>query len=141
MANQNEAYLLNTTDFSITKLIVPGGTISGLAADKNNGIYISIITGGIFKSIDNGNTWNFYDKPTVNLDCRDFKIDKDDIIYVKAKSIYPWQEDGIYRSKDYGRHWDLLFPVDSARGYPTLLNINGNVFLKKDFEKKLCRSE
>jgi hypothetical protein len=133
VANHNEAYLINADDFSVTKLDVPGGKIVGIGTN-NKRLYACILSGGVCTSDDLGKTWNFIDKPTRPLDYYNLKIDKNNILYVLSRGFYPVNSFRLYRSADYGTHWEFLFESDK---YLWLEKLHGKVYLNHTKERKI----
>ncbi len=132
-ANQSEAFLINTDNFNVTKLSVPGGVISGIGT-KNKQLYLCNYTAGIFTSEDSGKSWNIIDKPTRPLAYFMLKIDKNDVIYVLSQGFYPNSSYRLYKSSDYGSNWEFILESDKNLW---IGKMHGKVFLNYSKEMKL----
>ena len=119
--NENENQLTR----NYWELIGPtniGGRITDLAIHEDNPetVYVGSATGGIFKSINNGNSWThlFKDSPVISIG--DLAIDPNNpnIIYAGTgeanSSSFSFPGNGIYKSNDYGETWDHLGLTESS---------------------------
>ncbi|MEE9373404.1 MAG: hypothetical protein V3V00_10160, partial [Saprospiraceae bacterium] len=93
-----------------------GGRINSIAVHpiNSNEIMLGYALGGIFKTDDNGSTWNpIFDKQDI-LTISDVKYDPNngDVIYVGTGdhniSGYPVTGNGVYKSTDGGVSWDNI---------------------------------
>ena len=131
--NDTAAFIINTDNLTTKQIPVPGGKIVGISA-KNNILYATSQPLGIYTSSDFGANWQWQDKPGNPLAYYDFKIDKNDIMYIVCKGFYPANSFRLYRSKDYSKSWELMMESQNFLG---LQKIHGKVFLEKYDEAKL----
>ncbi len=93
-----------------------GGRINTILVHptNNNIIYTGSATGGIFKTINGGTTWQpiFDDQPFLAIGCLVFDPTDPDIIFAGTGdpniSGYPFIGDGIWKSSDAGITWTHL---------------------------------
>ncbi|NOR86876.1 MAG: T9SS type A sorting domain-containing protein, partial [Bacteroidales bacterium] len=93
-----------------------GGRISDIEFNPNdpNIVYAGAATGGVFKSIDMGNTWTAIFDDQANLNIGDIGIDPNnsDIIYVGTGEANGGHNNfpggGIYKSVDAGENWEFI---------------------------------
>jgi photosystem II stability/assembly factor-like uncharacterized protein len=95
-----------------------GGRISAIAMPLSDmqTIYAGAASGGIFKSTDNGNTWDAIFEDEVSLSIGDIAIapSDEDIIYVGTGEAnagggsMAYDGYGVYRSEDAGETWQHL---------------------------------
>jgi hypothetical protein len=92
---------------------VMGGRVSDIAIDPRNSavFYVGLGTGGLFKTGDNGVSFNaIFDKqPTLSIGAVAVAPSDSDVVWVGSgeandRNSSEWG-DGIYRSTDGGEHW------------------------------------
>jgi len=99
-----------------------GGRITDLEIPTNQSdvIYVGAASGGIFKTLDAGGSWEqiFYNVPTISIG--DLVIDpqNSDIIYAGTgeanSSSYSFLGSGVYKSTDAGASWNFSGLENSA---------------------------
>jgi len=96
------------------------GDVAAVPSDPNI-MYVGASTGGLWKSIDGGLTWDpiFDDQPVAAIGAVTIDPSNDDVIWVgtgegnlrNSVSV----GNGIYRSRDAGRTWEYLGLEESER--------------------------
>ena len=99
-----------------------GGTVTQIAFNSNDDIFVGT-TMGIYRSIDNGESWVRLNIRQDNLMVSSIEIDTEDNLYVvlsNEKVFYgEWSGNCIYRSLDNGDTWDNIFNSTSDEQYIT----------------------
>lgn len=99
-----------------------GGRITSIAVhpDSPSTIYLGAATGGVWKSENNGASWNYSFAGTALISIGDIAIDpnNENIIYVGTgeanSSSYSFMGDGMYKSIDAGQSWQHIGLEQSA---------------------------
>ena len=99
-----------------------GGRITDLAIHPNSPetIYVGAASGGIFKSINNGESWVniFADSPIISIGDIAMDPDNENILYAGTgeanASSYSFFGNGIYKSIDAGESWEHIGLENSA---------------------------
>ena len=105
------------------------GRISAIAIDPRNPntIYVGAATGGVWKSIDEGKTWNVLtDNLTEgSLAIGALAIDPNGVIYAgTGDGNWAWYGSGILKSSDSGATWNRIGISDFARAAITKIVID-----------------
>ena len=95
---------------------VMGGRIDDYAVDERNSdiIYVGTAAGGIFKTVNGGNTWTpiFEHEVTASIGCITIASQDDSVIWVGTGEANNRQSAsygaGVYRSLDAGRTWQPM---------------------------------
>ncbi|HET9401702.1 MAG TPA: hypothetical protein VFO34_12205 [Candidatus Acidoferrales bacterium] len=107
---------LKSLEFRNIGPAVMGGRIDDYAVDENNSdiIYVGTAAGGIFKTVNGGNTWNpiFEHELSASIGCITIASQDDSIIWVGTGEANNRQSAsygaGVYRSLDGGRTWKAM---------------------------------
>jgi photosystem II stability/assembly factor-like uncharacterized protein len=112
----HEASSNNRYEWEQTGPINIGGRITDFAVHENTPetIYVAAASGGIFKTIDEGQSWeNIFDEAPV-ISIGDIAIDpnNEEILYAGTgeanASSYSFLGNGMYKSTDAGENWDHI---------------------------------
>jgi photosystem II stability/assembly factor-like uncharacterized protein len=104
------------------------GSFSGLTTNSEESIFVSSLTDGIFRSTDNGLTWDQLNKGIVDHSLSSLALDRNGNLYTGGKNI-------IYKSYDNGLNWSALTTnfSNSTKAVTAIVeNIQGNIIAAVD---------
>lgn len=119
----------NCQSWEMDTLFPDHGLIKAFEHDGNN-IYVSVDDIGIYKSEDNGKSWELRNNGLPVLASADKMIIKDHIIYTKCTLTENYSK-GIYISVDSGNTWKWLRKdmPDVSPDFNNIAVVNGDVFI------------
>jgi photosystem II stability/assembly factor-like uncharacterized protein len=95
-----------------------GGWINDLAKDNTGRIYAATSFGGIYRTDNNGESWNQIYNDTLRFDSRSIATNSNGDIFVGSEGIFGI---GFLRSTDDGANWELLSNALISRGAADIL--------------------
>jgi photosystem II stability/assembly factor-like uncharacterized protein len=114
-----------TTDFGATWQVIPNSTINWMA-ELNGSIYYTT-QDGIYKSVDNGNTWV---KKTDGIKAYNRIYATETTLFVNCMNP---SDQGIHKSTDFGETWTNVGLGDAIYYGWEFINHNGVLFIGVDY--------
>lgn len=106
-----------------------GGSVHSLAMDSSGNLFAGIWNGGMFRSSDNGLTWNFSWKGVKRSTINSIQISRDGLLYAASFSF------GFFRSTDSGRSWNSNNTgLEDTVIRCMTLSPKGNIFVGTNFK-------
>lgn len=126
-----------------------GGRFNTIAVDPSNAsiMYAGAAAGGVFKTIDGGQTWTpiFDDKPFLTIACITLQPGNPNVVYVGTGEPNIDQAarigDGLYKSTDGGQTWALLGLTAAANVVKVVVHpTNSNVIYAATMGRPTART-
>ncbi|HET9137004.1 MAG TPA: T9SS type A sorting domain-containing protein [Candidatus Kapabacteria bacterium] len=104
------------------------GSFSGLLTNSEGSIFVSSLADGIFRSTDNGSTWDQLNKGITDHSLSSLALARNGDLYTGGKNT-------IYRSTDNALNWSPLktnFPTSAKSVTAIVENVQGNLIAAID---------
>lgn len=105
-----------TPSYSWNKRMLPGGHSFRGSAALNQSMWVSGSDNAVFRSVDNGQTWqNVSVKAELKTDFRDIELFDENTAIVMGAGT--GAQSKLYKTSDGGRSWQLIFDNPDAKGF------------------------
>jgi photosystem II stability/assembly factor-like uncharacterized protein len=112
---------------------LPKLEITGISCDQDNYIYASCSREGIFRSTNNGITWQRINHGLTDISITSILITSEDSILVGTSS-------GVFLTSDQGDHWDQVIPANLYASYSILAKNSKGYFFTGTYPKGIYSS-